>query len=199
VRKLSLVILIILLTVTVQSLRADRILYAEQYYRLYHQHLYHNPDDALEIIYYLKQALKADFANPLYAIAYTKTREEYRRYTRLFRMHLNLKIVEQYMLLGGKFDKFEIYFFHKDGPWNNAIRDSLQTAEWAYKEALRYWREARRWSREAFTLRGLHLEEVQSWEDENFRIETHDLDYDRIIRRHLNRLSAARAYLAGND
>jgi hypothetical protein len=190
---------ILFLLVFARPLAADRILYAEQYYELYHQHLYHYPDDALEIIHYLELALKADFANPLYAIARVKSREEYRRYTRLFRMHCHLKIIEQYLLLGSKFDKFEIYFYNKEGPWNNAILDSLNTADWAYRQALATWEEARRWSREAFLLRGLHLEEIQIWEDENFRIETRDLDYEKIIKGHLNRLNAARAYLSGEN
>ncbi len=194
-KKLLALLLVLVFSLLSRPATADRLLYAEQYYRLYHQHLYHYPDDALEIIYYLELALKADFANPLYAVARVKTKEEYRRYTRLFRMHLNLKIIEQYMLMGSKFDKFEIYFYNKEGPWNNAIRDSLTTAEWAYRQALHYWDEARRWSAEAFMLRGLHLEEIQMWEDENFRIETRDLDYQRIIQGHLNRLAAARAYL----
>lgn len=189
--------IVILFFVSTVPLAADRILYAEQYYTLYHQHLYHYPDDALEIIYYLELALKADFANPLYAIARVKNKEEYRRYTRLFRMHCNLKIIEQYLLMGAKFDKFEIYFYNKEGPWNKAILDSLNTAEWAYRQALHYWGEAKRWSAEAFPLRFLHLEEIQAWEDESFRIETRDLDYQRIIQGHLNRLAAARAYLTG--
>ncbi|MBN2351695.1 MAG: hypothetical protein JXD23_03925 [Spirochaetales bacterium] len=175
---------------------ADRILYAEQYYRLYHQHFYQYPDDSLENIFYLQRALHSDFANPLYAIARVKDKNEYRRYMDLFRMHVNLKIIEQYLHIAAKFDKFEVYFFNKEGPWKNAILDSLNTAEWAYRTALTFWDEAQRWSREAFTRRGVHLPEIQMWEDENLRIEIRDLDYRRIIEGHLARLARTRAYLA---
>jgi hypothetical protein len=46
-------------------LAADRLLFAEQYYKLYHRHFYQYPDDAEENIYYLEQALNSDFVNPL--------------------------------------------------------------------------------------------------------------------------------------
>ncbi len=178
---------------------ADRILYAEQYYRLYHQHLYQYPDDSEENIFYLQQALRSDFANPLYAIARVKDRNEYRRYMDLFRMHVNLKIIEQYLHIAAQFDKFEAYFFNKEGPWKNAILDSLNTAEWAYRTALGFWDEARRWSRAAFARRRVHLPEIQNWEDENFRLETGDLDYRRIIEGYLARLARTRAYLSSGD
>jgi hypothetical protein len=187
---------ITLICLVISPLAADRILYVEQYFRLYHQHFYQYPDDSEENIFYLEQALKSDFANPLYAIARVKDKVEYDRYIKLFRMHLNLKMIEQYLLIASKFDKFEVYFFNKEGPWKNAILDSLNTAEWAYRSALHYWQEARRWSQEAFALRGVHLSEIQMWEDENFRIETNDLDYQRIIQGHLARVARTRAYLS---
>ena len=42
-------------------------------------------------------------------------------------------------------------------------------------------------------------QDFQMWEDENFRIETRDLDYNRIIQKHLQRLARARAYLNDNQ
>jgi hypothetical protein len=188
-------VLFTLFLLLASPLLADRILYAEEYYRLYHQHFYQYPDDSEENIFYLERALASDFANPLYAIARVKDKTESQRYMQLFRMHVNLKIIEQYLHIGSKFDKFEAYFFNKEGPWRNAILDSLNTAEWAYRSALSYWQEARRWSREAFALRQIHLPEIQAWEDENFRIETQDLDYERIIQGLLARLARTRAYL----
>jgi len=40
--------------------------------------------------------------------------------------------------------------------------------------------------------RWIHIEEVQYWEDEAFRIETGDLDYGDIIDAHLSRLERIR-------
>jgi hypothetical protein len=131
----------------------------------------------------------------LYALARVKTETDYERYKLLFKMHLNLKMVEQYLILGSKYDKFEVYFFNKNGPWRNDICQSLDTAEQAYNVALFYWEEARVWSKKAWPLRMIHMEEIQAWSDENFRIETMDLDYKAIIQKHLLRISRTRAYL----
>jgi len=179
----------------VASMPADKVVYAEQWYMLYHQHLYQYPDDSLEMIGYLTKALTSDFANPLYALARVHDKTEYKRYRDLFRMHVNLKIIEQYLHIGSKFDKFEVYFYNREGPWKNAICDSLKTAEWAYKTALTYWKAAQDWSQEAYKLRHIHLPEIQFWEDENYRIESGDLDYKRIIEKQLKRLAQTRAYL----
>ncbi len=62
---------------------AWRILYAEEYYQLYHEHLHHYPDDTMEDISYLETALKADFANPLYALTPIKDKTEWERYRAL--------------------------------------------------------------------------------------------------------------------
>ena len=50
-----------------------------------------------------------------------------------------------------------------------------------------YWSEAVQWSVKAWPL-PQHLEQIQVWEDENYRIETGDLDYGMIIAEHLERL-----------
>jgi hypothetical protein len=50
VRKAWLVALF--LVVPLLGLSAWRILYAEEYYQLYHEHLHHYPDDTMEDIYY---------------------------------------------------------------------------------------------------------------------------------------------------
>lgn len=185
----------LILVLGAASLPADLVIYAEQYYKLYHQHLYQYPDDSLEIIHYLELALSSDFANPLYAIAVIHDKTEYKRYMDLFRMHVNLKIIEQYLHIGSKFDKFEVYFYNKEGPWKEAICDSLKTAQWAYTTALYYWKQAQAWSTEAFKLRNVHLPDIQLWEDECFRIQTADLDYERTIQKQLSRLGETRAYL----
>jgi hypothetical protein len=189
------VLVFLIFCFTLSFLCAYKILYAEQFYKLFHLHFYQYPDDTMENISYLEQALKADFCNPLYALAKIETEIEYERYKSLFKMHLNLKLIEQYLILGSKYDKFEIYFFHKNGPWREDICESLNTAETAYKAALYYWEQAKKWSNKAWSLRMIHLDEIQHWSDENFRIETQDLDYKAIIQKHLARINRSRAYL----
>ena len=187
----------VLLAVPALNASAWRILYAEQYYKLYHEHLYHYPDDTMEDIYYLEQALKADFVNPLYALTPIKDKVEWERYRDLFSMHVNLKLIACYLTLGSKYDKMNAYFFN--APWKQQNLDSLNLAAQTYKVAYRYWDKAREWSSRAWLLRDVHLSGISEWEDENFRIETGDLNYQDTIDEQLARLARVRAQFQQMD
>lgn len=189
-------LLALLLLVPALSATAYRVLYAEQYYRLYHLHFYQYPDDSMENIYYLEQALKADFANPLYALARVQTPQEWEQYRSLFKMHVHLKLVELYLTLGSKYDKQVAYFYN--APWKEDNLRSLELAEQCYKVARGYWREALRWAAELPRLH-FNLEEIQLWEDERARIRTRELDYGQIISGHLARLERVRAAFRAMD
>ena len=178
------------------QVRSYRVLYAEQYYRLFHQHFYQYPDDTMENIFYLEQALQADFANPLYALARIADRQEWAQYRTLFKMHANLKLTELYLTLGSKYDKLAAYFYN--APWKEQNLDSLEKAENAYRLALGYWRESLRWAAGIPRLR-YNLEEIQHWEDEWTRIIIGDLDYREIIDGHLRRLARVRAEFQAMD
>lgn len=175
---------------------AYRILYAEQFYKLYHLHLYQYPDDSMENIYYLEQALKADFANPLYALARIRDKQEWAQYRTLFKMHVNLKLVELYLTLGSKYDKMVAYFYN--APWRDQNLDSLDKAEQSYRVALGYWREAVGWAVRLPRLQ-FNLEEIQIWEDEWKRILVGELDYQEIISGHLARLERVRGQFQAMD
>lgn len=188
---------LLLLIVPALTCGAWRILYAEQYYKLYHEHLNHYTDDTLEDIDYLEAALKADFVNPLYALAPIKDTTEWERYRYLFSMHVNLRLIYSWLTVAGKFDKFNAYFYN--APWKQQNLDSLNTAEAAYKTAYGYWQKAREWSAKAWAMRSTHLDNIEDWEDENFRIETADLDYQEIIDNQLARLAKVRAAFQAMD
>jgi hypothetical protein len=175
---------------------AYRILYAEQFYELYHLHFYQYPDDTMENIGYLEQALKADFANPLYALAKIKDPKEWERYRYLFKMHVNLRLVQLYLTLASGYDKRIAYFFN--APWKEENLKTLEQAESIYRYALLYWDEAKKWSLQAKKLR-YHLKEIQNWEDESFRIETGELDYRRIIGKQLDRVAKVRKQFESMD
>jgi hypothetical protein len=184
-------LVVLLLCLPVLSAGAWRILYAEQYYKLYHEHLNHYPDDTLEDISYLTSALKAPLANALNALAPIHDKTEYERYQYLFYMHLNLKVIASYIALAVKFQKFNAYFYNY--PWKQQNLDSLDKAEQLYKLALEYWQPAKDWSAKAWAMRATHLDNIEDWEDENFRIETADLDYAAVINRELARVAKVRA------
>ncbi|MDR0730087.1 MAG: hypothetical protein LBF63_00335 [Treponema sp.] len=173
--------------------------YKEQYYRLYHLHYIQYPDDTMENIYWLEQALKADFANPLYALALIENETQWEKYRYLFTMHVYLKLIEQYLYLGNKWNKRNAYFYN--APWKEQNLESLDTAETCYRAALSYWRDALEWaakSRES-RFRWINLQRVQFWEDEALRIEEGDLNYETIISRELALLQQVREKFQAMD
>jgi hypothetical protein len=190
-------LLCLLLTAAAIALPAYPVYFKEQYYRLYHQHYIQYPDDSIENIYWLEQARKADFANPLYAMAKIPDQKFWERYRYLFNMHIELKLIEQHLYLGSKFDKQVAYFYN--APWKEENLESLKIAESAYRAALAYWESAMGWAQKANALRWTLLPEVQYWIDEAYRIETGDLDYERIIGRQLERLARVRASFEAMD
>jgi hypothetical protein len=167
------------------------VYYKEQFYRLFHTHYIEYPDDAIENIYWLERAKKADFCNPLYALARIEDTKHWERYRYLLDMHLNLKLIEQHLALGSKFDKRVAYFFN--APWKDQNLDSLKTAEIAYETALRYWDETKDLAKKAMAMRWVLLEDASNWTDEAYRIEQGDLDYSQIIGKQLTRLRKVRA------
>ncbi|NCN06027.1 MAG: hypothetical protein GW949_10405 [Spirochaetales bacterium] len=174
-----------------------RILYKEQLWNLYHQQLYMYPLDIAENIHWLEQALRADFANPLYALSKIENPQEWEKYRYLFSMHINLTLVDLYLQWASKHMKFEPRFFNY--PWREANLESFDKAQTLLEFALIYWDEAKRYSDMTQKFPWLFLTEVQYWEDENFRIQTGSLDYAEIIQRHLSRLDETRQFFASMD
>jgi hypothetical protein len=168
------------------------VTYKEQYYKLYHIHHIQYPDDSMENIYWLEQAMKADFANPLYALALIENEVQWEKYRYLFNMHINIKLIEQYLYLGNKWNKRKAYFYN--APWRDQNLESLETAETCYRTALYYWDEALKWYEKANDkrFRWITLHKVQFWEDEVFRIEEGTLNYGKTIKRELTLLQNVR-------
>lgn len=167
------------------------VYYKEQYYKLYHQHYIQSPDDAIENIYWLELAKKADFCNPLYALAKIEDKKQWARYRDLLSMHIDLKLIEQHIALGVKFDKREAYFYN--APWRDENLTSLKTAESAYRAALSYWAEAKALAAAAMKSRFTSLEGAEYWIEEAARIESGDLDYEATLNRELARLERVRS------
>jgi hypothetical protein len=173
--------------------------YKEQFYRLYHLHYVQYPDDTMENIYWLELALKADFANPLHAEALIENEIQWEKYRYLFMMHLNLKMIEQYLFLGNKWNKRNAYFYN--APWKEQNLESLKTAETCFRTALVYWEEALEWAAKArdSRFRYISLKRAQNWEEEAVRIERGTLDYAKTVRRELANLQAVRERFTAMD
>jgi hypothetical protein len=194
-----LVFLSIFILFSVMPASAYVVQYKEQFYELYHTHYNQYPDDIMENIYWLERAVEADFCNPLYAMGKITNDKDWEKYRDLFMMHINLKLVEQHLRLGSKWDKQVAYFYN--APWKAQNIESLKTAETCYNTALVYWNEAKLWAEKANVreFRFLFLTDLQSWEDERERIGTGDLDYERTISRELARLEKVRADFLAMD
>jgi len=173
-------------------LNAYFVTYKEQYYRLFHLHYIQYPDDTMENIYWLERAIKADFANPLYALTLIENETQWEKYRYLFNMHVNIKLVEQYLFLGNKWNKRNAYFYN--APWRDQNLESLETAETCFRTALYYWDEAKIWADKVNNgrFRYINLQKIQFWEDEAFRMEEGSLNYGKTIKRELDLLQKVR-------
>lgn len=195
----SFMVILSLILLPAQKAGAYYAQYKEEYYQLYHLHYIQYPDDTIENIYWLERALKADFANPLYALALIENPVQWEKYRYLFMMHLNLKMIEQYLLLGEKWNKRHAYFYN--APWKDQNLESLDTAESCFRAALSYWKDAVDWSQKAQNgkFHFINLERIQYWEDESSRISGGSLNYDTIIRRELKLLDDVRQNFKAMD
>jgi len=191
IRALSALVLLLLLASSGTAF-AYTVQYKEQFFKLYHTHYNQYPDDVMENIYWLECAVNADFANPLYALGKIENKQDWEKYRYLFMMHVNLKLTEQHLRLGSKWDKQVAYFYN--APWKKQNLESLENARTCYNAALVYWNEAKIWAEKANAreFRFLFLTDLQSWEDERERIATGSFDYSRTIGRELARLEKVR-------
>jgi hypothetical protein len=190
----------ILLTISILlplGLSAYNLRFAEEFYQLYHRHFYENGTNVKENIFWLEKALQSDFANPLNALARIDNKTEWEKYRYLFYTHVNLKLVEQHLQLARNYDKREAYFFN--APWAEYNIKSLGSAEEAYRMGLYYWEQAKIWSQRASRWPWIDLEEIHDWQDESYRIQTGELDYDRIIQKHLQRVDRVRTAFENMD
>jgi hypothetical protein len=181
----------ILLALAAFSAAAYPVAYKEQYFKLFHEHYARHPDDIIENIYWLELAKKADFANPLFAMAPIGDERRWERYRYLLDMHIALKLIDQHLALGSKFDKRVAYFYN--APWKDQNLESLKIAETAYRAALLYWPEAKELAGKAMAMPFVFLDGIEEWQDEAYRIGTGDLDYADIVGSQLSRLDKVRA------
>jgi hypothetical protein len=153
----------------------------------------------MENIYWLEKAVKADFCNPLHAIALIENEIQWEKYRYLFMMHINIKLAEQYLFLGNKWNKRNAYFYN--APFKEQNIDSLETTETCFRTALYYWEESLTWAEKLSDrrFRYIHLPRIQFWEDEVARIEDKSLNYGKTINRELSLLQSVREKFQAMD
>ena len=182
-----------------RSVDAYFVTFKEQFYRLFHVHYNQTPDNIIENIYWLEQAVNAPFANPLYALAHIENEVQWEKYRYLFMMHLNIKLTEQHLRLGNKWNKRNAYFYN--APFREPILASLEIAETSFRASTYYWEQAQMWAEQANDnrFRWINLQKVQFWEDEALRISNGKLNYGRTINRELTLLQQVRETFQAMD
>ena len=133
-KRFATAVLCLILFSSAVSLDAYFVTFKEQFYRLFHMHLQRDPDNFIENIFWLEQALRADFANPLHALALIETEVQWEKYRYLFMMQINLKLTEQYLFLANMWSRRRANFFN--APWREQNLESLDIAENTFHAAM---------------------------------------------------------------
>ena len=178
-------IFLICFLVIAQAAHARRLYYAEEFY-LYVMNLHYTSAPLERNIRFMQWALKAPFDNPVRSLALITTEDEFKRYKALFRMHVNLLIIDSYLQLARRFDKEHVYFFNL---WYaKRLKKSFTIAEYYYKIGLNYWEESKKFAEEGS---GIPVRiNIDEWEDELYLVQTNELDYESIIQSRLEKLES---------
>ena len=162
---------------------ARRLYYAEEFY-LYVMNLYHTNPSLERNIRFMQWALDAPFDNPVRSLALIKTENDFERYKLLFKLHVNVLIIDSTLQLARRYDKEHVYFFNLW--WAKSLKESFTFARYNYEVSLNYWDEVLKY---AETLSGLPGRlNLEAWEDECELIRSGEFDYAKIITRHLAKL-----------
>ncbi len=164
---------------------ARRLYYAEEFY-LYVMNLYQVNPSLERNIRFMQWALKAPFDNPVRSLAKIESKTDFLRYQELFKMHVNLLIIDSYLQLARRFDKEHVYFFNLQ--YAKQLKKSFGIARYFYEISYNYWDETLKYAKEAEKYPGRI--NIDTWEDELYLIQTGELDYRAIITGHLEKLES---------
>jgi hypothetical protein len=184
-KRTYLILILIALTLAPAGVHARRLYYAEEFY-LYVMNLYQVNPSLERNIRFMQWALQAPFDNPVRSLARIETQNDFTRYKTLFKMHVNLLIIDSYLQLARRFDKQHVYFFNL---WYaESLKESFQIARYYYQIGLNYWGEVEKYAQAGEKLPGRI--DIDEWEDDLYRIQNGELDYSAIISSHLEKLDA---------
>lgn len=164
--------------------------FLEDYFQLYAERMYYGEDEILLNIYFLKKGLVSPFRHPSKALCLLETEIEKEKYQILLKMHLNIKIMQNYLLLGRLYDKRIIYYFNM--PFKEDLKKSLNIAKYYYNLAKTYWQKVLAYADAASKI-GTRVN-IDYLEDELYMIlhrdKEVDWDYDYTFKLHLDKLEA---------
>ncbi|UER67934.1 hypothetical protein LKV13_04065 [Borrelia sp. BU AG58] len=190
----TLSLFIFLMFFTVSANASSKFFYAEQWYVILNTQMKNKPQNFKRNIFFLKNALKSPFGNPIYSLAKVETREEWEKYKLLFKMHVNLLLVKQYLHLGDLFDTRYVHFYKT--PKKDGILENLNKATNFYKISVAYYEDALKLHKELKKYKSIKIQGdgITNWEEEHHRIETKKLDYHDIIKKELLRIEKTKNF-----
>ncbi len=166
--------------------------YVEDFYSLYYIPQKMENDDLNRNIFWLKWALAAPFAPPIFALTPPENEKTYEKYKKLMRMHLHYLITKNLVFLAARFDKHKPVFYNK--PYREDILKSLKIAEYLYREADKEWKKVMLYYKE---LRKVKVRTKLNFLEETlYRIRIKELDYQRVIQRKLKKLAKTEKYFS---
>lgn len=171
----------------------EKIHYKEDFYRLYNEWLYSDPDSISRNIYFLEMAEVVPFDHPIKALTTITNDTQYERYKKLLMMHICSLLTKGYIDYGYLYMKEHIYFFNAE--YKKDYLDGYDIAEYYFRHAKNYWDMTMDYANSAGNIKGFKTDMLYM-EDELFRIQTGDLDYYKVVDNLLNRISNNRKILA---
>lgn len=129
--------LVILSFMLPQDLLSRRLIYKEEFYRIYYLPQKYVNDDLTRAIHWLSWARVAPFAPPIQALKPHEDEQDYIKYQALINMHIDYLLTKNTAYLAARFDKHRPVYFNK--PYAEDILKSLDIAEYLYDQAEIYW------------------------------------------------------------
>ncbi|MGA2142061.1 MAG: hypothetical protein ABSG94_06500 [Brevinematales bacterium] len=171
----------------------QKIHYKEEFYSLYNEWLYSDPDSISRNIYFLEMASVVPFDHPIKALTPITNETQYERYKNLLMMHICSLLTKGYIDYGYLYMKEHIYFFNAE--YKKEYLDGYDIAEYYFHHARNYWDKTVGYANSAGNIKGVKTDMLYI-EDELFRIQSGDLDYYKIVDNLMGRISNNRTILA---
>ncbi len=170
--------------------RNRQFIYVEDFYNLYRETLSNKSLNLSANIFYLQLALEAAeknlFMHPVKSMAYVRTdwsnkpynEEQHKKYKELMKMRISLLLTKNFLRLGSRFDKQNIFWFNVE--YANTLRKAFNTAQNCYQKAKIYWDKTKKYVNICYKLgkhgvdgkKGIDCigPEMDKMEDEVFKI-----------------------------
>jgi hypothetical protein len=165
--------------------------YVEDYYLLYGLKQYYNENTLRLNIARLKTAMECRFRHPSEALVKVESEDEYLKYRNLMFMHINMLILRDHLKIAARYDKRTIQFYNLD--FAKEIRESLDTAEVLYRDAMPYWMEAKKYAELASGIK--ITTDLGFMESERCSIVKGTTDFEKIINGYLAKVEEKKGKL----